>query len=495
MSLMGIDVGTTGCKVSIFSETGKCIEYSYKEYSVISELPGWKELDSSALWENIRMCIKETVLKSRYDPVKALSVSSFGEAMTPVSRDRKILGNCILATDIRGTEYVDIIERIIGKGRLYDINGNNADFAYSLPKLLWLKDNRPDLFNSTYKFLLWQDLIFFLLGCEPVTDYSLASRTLIYDLKREKWSDEILNAAGIPEEKLPLLAPAGTHIGYVCDSMASELGLPAKVAVIVGGHDQCCNSLGAGIVRKGSAAFGIGTYVCTTPVFEDLSGIKLLHENKFCIESFVVPDLFVTLLYNATGGSLFKWFRDIFCQIEKKVLHEKGIDIYDHLTSEVPDNPSGVLVLPGFLSTEVQTIRKYSSGMISGLSLDTTRGEFIKGLLEGVIYYINDKIALLEKSGVFIDEYRPTGGGSKSDIWVQIACDIIGKPFTRPQIIEAGSLGAAILAGTGIGAFKSSVEAAKSLVGIEKEFEPNFEKHRIYREKMDNYRDLLSRLQ
>lgn len=370
MSLMGIDVGTTRCKVSVFSNTGEIISHSYKEYNVISAYPGWKELDSLAIWENIKECIRKTVYNTRHDSVKALSVSSFGEAMTPVSKDRKILGNCILASDIRGSEQIELIGNIMGKDKIYRITGNSLSFAYSLPKLLWLKDNLPGLFHDTYKFLLWQDLIFFLLGCEPVTDYSLANRTLMFDLAKKHWSNEILSAAQIPIEKLPLLAPAGTCLGFISDSTAHDLNLPTKVAAVVGGHDQCCNALGAGVVRKGTAAFGFGTYVCATPIFDNLSELKLLYDNSFCIEDFVVPELFVTLLYNATGGSLLKWFRDTFCQEEKRALTKNGIDIYDQLTSEMPSTASKVMVLPFFLSTESDAIQKCTSGIISGLSLE-----------------------------------------------------------------------------------------------------------------------------
>ena len=235
MSLLGIDLGTTGCKAAAFSAEGCCLAQAYREYATMQPQPGWAELDSHDVWAKVREVIAEVAAQTRHDPITALSTSSFGEAIVPVTKDRNILGNSILSMDARGAEYADALERRFGQESLYRINPNILGPQYSLPKLLWLRDHNAEVFKKADKFLLWSDLVAFLLGCEPMACNSLANRTLLFDMGRNDWSDELLAWSGLNRGQLGRVVPGGTVIGTVAAGPAKELGLPAGVLVVAGG--------------------------------------------------------------------------------------------------------------------------------------------------------------------------------------------------------------------------------------------------------------------
>jgi xylulokinase len=258
MSLLGIDLGTSGCKVAAFAAHGACLAQASRGYAMRQSQAGWAVLDSHEVWARVREAITEVVAQTGRDPVTALSTSSFGEAMVPVARDRRSLGHSILCLDARGAEHVAHLERELGQEAFYRINPNILGPQYSLPKLLWLREHEPDLFRQADLFLLWGDLVPFLLGCEPVTANSLANRTLLFDLARNDWSEELLAWSGIDRERLGRVVPGGTVIGEVAPAVADELGLPRGVQVVAGGHDQCCNALGSGCIEPGTAVRVVG---------------------------------------------------------------------------------------------------------------------------------------------------------------------------------------------------------------------------------------------
>ena len=490
MSLMGIDIGTTGCKASVFDLSGRQLAQAYREYDIVRPRPGWQELDAVELWTKVKAVVAEVAAKTAGDPIEAFSVSSFGEAMTPVSRDRRILGNCILGLDERGREYIPDLEREVGREPLYRLNGNLLDYQYSMPKLMWLRDQARGVYDQADKFLLCADLIYYMMGCDAVTDYSLANRTLLLDIRARQWSDVLLSASGLTKEKLPSLAQAGTDLGTISPSIAKELGLRPEVRAVVGGHDQCCNALGAGVAGERTAAYGIGTFACITPVYSDVPDPGRMMENGMNVEDHVVEGLYVSFLYNASGGSVVKWFRDTMAQLDRERMLEAGQDVYSLLMEEMPSRPSNLMVLPHFASTGPPYFAKETSGVIAGLTLGTGRGEILKGLIEGVTYYVKDGLECMERAGICVDELRPTGGGAKSAAWLQLTADIMGIPLAKPRVSEAGTLGAAILAGTGIGVFASAYEGATQCVSIERVFEPDSERHRMYERRMDIYRQI-----
>jgi xylulokinase len=261
-------------------------------------------------------------------------------------------------------------------------------------------------------------------------------------------------------------------IGEVSHPLAEELGLPPSAAIVAGAHDQCANALGCGVIHEGQAMYGMGTYICVTPVYEQRKDPARMMARGLNTEHHAAPGLFASFIYNP-GGALVKWYRDTFASVEKKQIMEIGGDIYPHLISEIPQQPSDVLVLPHFAPTGPPEFITDSSGVMIGLRLETQRGEILKGILEGTTYYIRECIESLPETGITIQDFRAVGGGSKSNAWIQICADILGCPISRPVITEAGALGAAILGGIGKGIFSSVKTGVEAMVSVECTFDPN----------------------
>jgi xylulokinase len=488
VSLLGIDVGTTGCKAAAFSLAGALVASAYREYPTAHPQEGWSELDSRLVMARVGETIAETAAQCRGDPITAVCVSSMGEAMTPVSADRRVLGPSILMTDTRGGDLsAPIIERF-GLRAFYDINPNIPGPQYSLPKLMWIRRHQPQLYDQAHKFLLWGDLVVFLLGADPVTSFSHANRTLLFDIRREDWSDPLLAAAGIAREKLPPCVASGSVAGTVSDTAAARLGLEKGAAIVVGGHDQCCNSLGAGIARAGLAVCGIGTFECITPTFDRIPDGGTMLASGLNVEHHVLAGLYVSFIYNQ-AGSLVRWFRDTFARADLQLI-PRGQDIYDALAREMPAEPTRLLVLPHFEPTGAPQLISDSAGAIVGLKMDTTRGEILKAIMESATFWFVETMDCLKRMRIDTSEFIATGGGARSDPWLQIKADIFGVPFVRPAITECGTLGAAILAGMATGKLAGAEDGISRFVRRQRIFEPDARRHAIYRERFHTYQQL-----
>ncbi len=486
MNLLGIDVGTTGCKVALFSPRGEMLASAYREYDVQSPHPGWAQLDSALVWGDVKDAVRAVMTVQPGAQVRAVSVSSLGEAVVPVSEDRHILAPSILNFDVRGEEFLASMRADFPDDSWYAINGNTCGNHYSLTKLKWLQVHQNEVYRRVYKFLHWSAFVGFMLGADPAVDYSLANRTLLFDLRAGDWSDTLLATAAIDRAKLPVTVPSGTVIGTVSDHIAAELGLPGGVQIVSGAHDQCANAVGCGVVDAGSAVYGMGTYHCITPVFAALPVPQLMIERGLNTEHHAIPGRYVSFLYNQ-GGALVKWFRDNFAASENRQAKAEGRSVYSALFNEIPVGPSRLMVLPHFAPTGPPAFISDSSGVIAGLHLDTSRGEVLKGIIEGAAFYLKEMTDSLPATGIRIESYRAAGGGSQSDVWVQTCADIFGQPFTRPVISEAGVLGAAIIAGVGSGVFRDYAQGVDNMVRLEKTFEPDLHHHSQYQARHQHY--------
>ena len=370
MSLLGIDIGTTGCKAAAFSEGGQILSSSYQEYQIQRPNQGWAELDSSEVWEKIKFVIKVVASDTLHDPITSLAVSSLGESLVPISHQGDILGLSMLNFDMRGEEFLDQIRDSFTDEHIYNITGNIFGSQYSLPKLMWLKKYQSDLYRRAFKFLLWGSFVQYKLGAEPVVDYSLANRTLLFDIKQKNWSQELSLLIEIDIDKLPKTVPSGIEIGKVSSKMAAELGLPKNVIIVSGAHDQCSCAVGCGVTEPEKAVFSMGTYLSITPVFNKLRSAGLMMVRGLNSEHHAVPGKYVCFIYNQ-AGSIVKWYRDTFASSESQ-----STEIYPRLFSELPDELSSVIVLPHFAITGPPSgaIRPgmawvtslYSVGFISG---------------------------------------------------------------------------------------------------------------------------------
>lgn len=493
MGFLGIDVGTTGCKVGLFSETGEMLTFAYQEYTHQSPQAGWAQLDAVEVWNKVKLAIQTSLRQVQDHKVKSLSISSMGEALVPVSLEREILAPSILNFDIRGAEYLQQLSAELPEKQLYAISGNTLGNHFSLTKMMWMRDHLHEVYKKTEKWLPWSAFVAFMLGARPTVDLSQANRMLLLDVDRRQWSQEIIRAAQIDPEILPEIVPSGEVIGTVDNHMADELGLQHGVVIVSGGHDQCINAVGCGAISGGRTLLGMGTFICASAVFDQRMPSDVMMDLGLNTEHHAVPGKFITFIYNQ-GGSIVKWYRDTFARLEHQQSLEKGDEIYRTLFSEIPASPSRLFVLPSFASGGLPDFNAQTAGVIAGLKLETRRAEILKAIIESVIFDIKETIEKLVPTGITIEDLRVVGGGSKSEKWVQICADILGKPLVRPIINEAGALGAAITAAVGSGHFASFKEGVEAMVQFEKTFEPHQEQVNYYKNHFESYLELKSLL-
>lgn len=491
MSLLGLDIGTTGCKAIAFNVEGKPLAHAYREYGVLYPRPEWAEIDPNKVWQCVSEVISEVAQKVSDDPVKALAATSLGESFVPIAKDGTVLCNSMTYVDSRGAEQTEICERSLGKMRIFQITGQPTHPGYSLPKLMWLRDNKPDVFNKAWKFPLYEDFAYYKLGLEPTIDYSLAGRTMAFDVREKKWSEEIFSAVGIDPNVMSTPKPSGEVVGEIPTDIADELGLPRGTIAVTGGHDQPVNALGGGGVSEGIAIDGMGSTECITVGFNEAHLNESMLAANYPVYSHVKQGMYVSLAFSFTGGNLLRWYRDNFALDMVKEAEETGIDVYDLILRDVPKEPTGVYVVPHFGGSGTPYFDPDSKGTITGLTLGTTREQFVKALIEGITYELRLNIETLERAaGVNIERLRAVGGGAKSKMWLQLKADMTNKEVVSLAVSECGCLGAAILAGVGVGEYNSVDEAAELLVSEVDTFQPDPIMYEQYSELFSVYSEL-----
>lgn len=490
MGLLGLDIGTSGCKATIIDYEGNIMGQAYKEYSLLSPKQGWQELNPKNVWCSVKEVIVRALSGYKGEKIKAISVSSFGEAATPIDKNGKVLYNSPIYIDPRGIDEATYLENALGFEKVLNISGTSIHSMYTICKVMWLKKHMPDVFNNTWKFLLFADFILFKLGAKPHTDYSLAARTMAFDVVNKKWSSEILAAAGVSEEKFGEPVQSGTIVGEILPHIANELGLPKGVFLVSGGHDQPCAALGAGVIKGNIAVDGLGTTECITPTFDSPVISAKMAQSGFACVPHVIKDMYVTYAFTFTSGSILKWYRDNFGFEYKKEASETGINIYDILIEKASKEPSDIFILPHFAGAATPYMDTEAKGAIVGLSINTKSTDIIKGILEGITYEMMVNFEKLDDAGIKVDELRTVGGLAKSEKFLQLKADMMGKKVVSLNVSEAGTLGVAILAGTASGVYKSMEDAIDKLVKKKKEFYPDDKLHQIYREKFETYKKI-----
>ncbi len=482
MSLLGIDIGTTGCKAAVFSEAGDQLAIAYQEYDHQHPKPGWAELNSFDVWNKTKLVIKLISQDKGVGGIKALSVSSLGEAVVPVTKNRDILGPSLLNYCQRGQEYYEKLAAGISSEELYEVTGTTLGTHFTWAKLMWIKNHNPDIYHQADYFLPWTSFISFMLGADPFVDYSLVNRTQLFDINKSAWSEQLLEITGIDINKLPIPVQAGCVIGEINKNMADELGLPPGLPIIIGTHDQCANAVGCGVINSGQAMLGLGTFTCAMPVFDEKFDSAWMISKGINTEQHAIPGQYVSFIFNQ-GGSVVKWYRDTFARYEHQLALENDLDIYQQLFAEIPNHPSNQIVLPYLSTTGLPDFSAQTSGVLTGLRLTTNRGEILKGIIEGIILDLKVTVDFLAAAGFNIKEFISVGGGSRSNTWLQVCADILGRKMVRPKVIESGTLGSAIIAGVGSGIFSDYESAVNAMVKMDEAFMPENAKHLIYQEK------------
>jgi xylulokinase len=499
MSLMGIDIGTTGTKAIVFSEEGRILASSYLEYNLLFPKKGWVEFDTLDMWEKIMKVIKDVNSNKdvKKDPVEALAASTFGDSFTPIDEKGDILYNTIYSTDSRSTRELDYILSIIPAKELYYITGLPPQFVTPLNKILWVKNNLPEIYKKTKKFLFTEELLHHNLGIRDYRiNYPLSSTTLFFDIKEKKWAVDILEKFDIDPGLFADPAPSGTKVGTVSRKVADELGFRRDVSVVSGCHDQQCAAFGVGAISGGIAADGVGTVECVIPIFDEIIMKDSMFENDFSTRAHVVKDKYATFAYNFSAGSVLKWYRDKLAPDIRDDAVSMGKDAYDYFFSDIDYKPSGIYALPYFSASGTPYHDPIIKGSMIGIGLSTERKDIFKSLVEGLVFEIGYNIELLEKSGIEINELRAVGGGSRSDYWLSLKASVLNKVVKRMDIAEAGCLATMMLAGSRIGKF-SIEEAQKKFVKVGKEFLPDIKVREAYIPYYEKYKEiygLVSRL-
>ena len=485
MSYLGLDVGTTGCKAVVFDDRGRQLSSAYREYAIISEREGWAELDSADVSDSC-LAVIEQAAKVCGEQVRGLAISSQGEAFTPIGPNGEILGNAMVSSDARAASIVTRFSREFGRERLYEITGHTAHPMFTLFKLLWLRDNRPDVWAHAAHLYCFEELIQRRLGLEPAIGWPLAGRTMMFDVRSHEWNAEILAAVGLDASKLARPLPSGAAVGVVASDMACDLGLGERTMVVAGGHDQPCGALGAGVTSAGRAMYATGTVECISPAFSAPVFSKDLFDSNLCTYDYTVKGMYTTVAFSLTGGNLLKWFRDEWGAQEVAEAARTGASPYELLLNAIPDAPTSLLVLPYFTPTGTPYFDTEIRGAILGLRLSTSRMEVLRALLEGVAFEMRLNLDILNRSGVQVTELIAVGGGARSRCWVQLKADVMNTPITTVAVTEAGCLGAAMLAraaDTG----ESLADVARDWVRVTDVVEPNPEHAAIYEERFPTY--------
>jgi len=496
MSLLAVDIGSSTCKAVVFASGGEVLAQASAHY--IPEFPclSFAEMDPEEFWNAVCSCCRNAC-RDLADPVQALCLSSHAESFVAVDAGGRPVARAILNQDSRATRESTGFEEALGRERLFEITGHFAHPMYPIPKILWLRKNRPEVFHSAKCFVSLIGYLLQRMRLPPYLDYSLASRYLAFDVRQRRWSKEILAATELSEAVLPIPVPTGTIAGKVTSESAGQLGITAGIPVVLGGHDQPCGALGAGVTDAGRIADSIGTYECLLAASDAprLNQAALNASlNSYC---HVVPEKFVTLAY-FPSGIMVKWFHDLLYangsrgNASPSASEEREAEHYALLEGEVPEGPSGLCITPHLIGTCNPEFNPYARAVIAGLGPGVGRAQLYKGILEGLACELSIVAdALAEAVGEFGDIYA-TGGGARSALGLQLRAALTGRRLHIMRRQESVCLGTAILAGVAIGEYRSFREAIAALVEESTIVAPEREMASAYRDQARRYRQLRS---
>jgi xylulokinase len=486
-NLIGLDVGTTGCKAVVFDEDGSLLAAAAREYPVKLPRPTWAEQDIEAVWNLALESTGEAIAAAGVRDVAAVGLSVHGEAVTPVDAELQPLRPTILGMDTRtGPQNAWLRERF-GAQALFERTGMPIHTINTLPKLLWIREHEPETWAAADQFLLVEDFLIGRLCGKAFTSACLASRTQLFDLRAGAWSAEILEALELSPERLAEVAPSGTAVGRLTEDVAERLGLASAPLVVTGGHDQACGALGVGLTRPGLAMVSTGTAEVVEVALGSPVVSPPLYEGNISVYRATVPGLFLAMTLNHSGGLALRWFRDGFCEPQLARASEGGGDAYDLMLEGASADPTGLLALPHFAGAGTPTLDTASKGAILGLTFSTTRTDLAKAIIEGLTYELRLNLDLLRDGGVAIDVLRAIGGGARSRLWLQLKADVTGIPVITPRITEAAAFGAALLAGTGAGLWDSAAEGAERFLELSETYEPDPGRHAAYSALYERY--------
>lgn len=487
MKMAGLDIGTTGCKLTVFDEEGNYLGKSYCDYPV-SRHKSQHEIDACLIRDGVFQVIHEMAIQ--YPDIAGIGVTSFGETFVCTDEQGNPLLPSLLYTDPRGAEECQWLVEQLGARTIAEITGLKPHSMYGIAKMMWVKSHKPEIYNRTKYIFQMEDFVVFLLTGKRQIDYSLATRTMAFDIRTLQWSDEIFQKAGVDKNLLSPVVPTGTSAGKITREIAERTGLQEHTQIISISQDQVAAAIGAGVFDSDVAADGAGTVECITPVFDGIPDNDVLYRGSYAIVPYIIPGKYVCYAFSFTGGALVKWNIDTNCKLEKMHAKEQGRSVYSLLEENLPDEPTGIMVLPHFAGAATPYMDSESKGAILGLTVSNTAEELHRAMMEGVTYEMLVNMEQLRKAGIAPKTLRATGGGANNKIWTQMKADILNVPITTLASEEAGTVGSAMLTGVAIGVYRDLEDAATHMVQTVDTYEPRAEYHERYMEIYENYKKI-----
>lgn len=495
--LLGTDIGTSGTKTILMDTTGKLISQDLQEYDVITPAPLWAEQWPDVWYEATKDSIRNCVAKAKEagvcaEDIKGIAISGlYGGSGIPLDENMKAVRPCMIWMDRRADKETQWVLDNIGEDKLYEITHNGADPYYGYTKILWMKNNEPENWAKTKLFLPPNDYVIYKLTGEIAIDYSSAGNLGgVFDMNTRTWSQEMLDAMGIPMSMMPQRIVESTDIvGGMTKEAAEDLGVCEGLPVIASGIDCGAANIGLGVFEAGVYAAAIGTSMCGAlisdqPARKGLISWPYLYDAKNLAYHFAGGN---------TAGAIVKWFRQQLCQWEIECQKNGGANSYDVLNGQaevIPAGSEGLVVLPYFMGERSPVWDSDAKGTIVGLSLTHTKGHLYRAFLEAVAYCLRDS---MEATADDMGEYILIAGGvTKSKVWRQIFADVTGYPVVCPVYDVEANMGDVMLAGIGTGIL--TYEEVKKWQVLDAPIMPNKENHEKYNEYFALYKSIYKNL-
>ncbi len=492
-----VDVGTSSMRTSCFSETGKQIFQSSKIYSPLYYNNGAARQDPEDWKKALVKTMKETaayVSENSYEPV-CISLTSQRASLVPVDKEGNPLCKAIMWQDKSVGSGCNEIREIFSDNEIYQKTGLRIDSYFTGPKIVWLKENKGEIFSKAEKFLGVQDFVFHFMTGKTSTDYSQASRTLLFNISSLDWDSDILNALGISRNILPSLSSPGEAAGAVNSGFSSISGIKEGTPVILAGGDQQVAALGLGAMIEGKAEInsGTGSFILAPakkPVFHP--------EGKTLCSCSALPGYWIAEAGILTTGSLLKWFVSEFMNIENPDNDELQFPLFNSLVEKSPPGANGVITLPHFKGAAAPYWDQDAKGVFFNITLATRENDIARSIVESIGIEIGENIKLLSNiPGISIEKVIVAGGMNKSDLFSQIQSDIYNLPLLRFEKTEATSFGAFLSSIISCGVFSSYEKAYMSFAkeSLYKKFIPRKRESRIYKIIAEKHNELFNSLE
>ena len=494
--LLGIDVGTTGSKSLLINEKGQVIASATVEYPMYTPQPQWAEQNPEDWWQATAESIRQVLAQSGANASQVAGIGLTGQmhGLVLLNKNGTVLRPCIMWNDQRTGPQCAWITDKVGSKRVLQLTGNPVLPGFTAPKIIWVREHEPQVYEQAAKVLLPKDYIRYRLTGEFATEVSDASGTSLFDVGQRRWSQEMLEALDIPAEWLPECYESPVVSGRISRAVAEITGLQAGTPVVGGGGDQAAQAVGSGIIESGLVSVTVGT---SGVVFASTDEFTVEPEGRLHAFCHAVPNKWHLMGVMLSAGGSFRWYRDALGQTEKEVASLIGKDPYELLTAEAaraPAGSEGLIFLPYLTGERTPYPDPNARGVFMGLTLRHDKAHLVRAVLEGVAYGLRDSLELMRDLGVEISQIRASGGGARSDLWRQILADVFDTELVVINVTEGAAYGAALLAGVGVGVYKDVTEACQQTIEVVQHTEPAKKNAALYQEFYLVYRTLYGAL-